>query len=168
MNTAKSNARIKFLSAVVAFMGAAGSAHAGDLKSYPGTFCQAQGHGSHLFYQGTGTAMNNSTSADMNALCPIVRDEVRADGTAWARLYVTTLNLHPTLGLWCDARSYHPDDYQFAAIVRRRGQAPNTGWDDLDMGTLAAPNPGYFLVICTIPRKAGEWPSGIASYHIDE
>jgi hypothetical protein len=163
----KMTVAVKYLAPFVALSSLAAPAIAGNVKSYPGTLCQAQGNTSRLNYYEHGAAHNSSTSADMNIVCPIVRDEVRADGTGWASLFVTTLNLSPSVWLSCDARSYHPDDYGFQT-VSKRWQAPNTDWTDLNMGTLSAPNPGYLLITCTLPRQSGSFPSGIASYRIDE
>lgn len=142
------------------------SASAGNVKFYPATMCRGQNL-SNLSYSQHGAVLNSSASVDMPVVCPLVRDEVRADGNGWASLSVNTLNLNSTVWLWCDARSYHPNDYGFATVTKRY-QAPNTDWTDLDMGTLAAPNPGYLLITCSIPRQSGAYPSGIASYRIDE
>jgi hypothetical protein len=161
---------IKIFLPLAALVTLSATADAGNVKFYPATMCQGQGQGSAtsaLNYYQHGTVHNNSTTVDMPVVCPIVRDEVRADGNGWASLSVNTLNLSTSVWLWCDARSYYPNDYGYATITKRY-QAPNTDWTDMDLGTLAAPNPGYLLITCSIPRQVGSYPSGIASYRIDE
>lgn len=164
--TFKPTTAIKLLAPLAAGFLMTGSAAAGDTKTYPATMCRGQGTYSLNYYE-HGAAHNSISTVDVPTVCPIVRDVVRTDGLGWGSLFVTTLNLHPSIWLGCDARSYHMDDYGFA-VVAKRWQQPNTNWTDLNMGTLAAPDPGYLLITCTIPRLSGPNPSGIASYRIDE
>jgi hypothetical protein len=144
---------------------------AANSKFYPGTLCKITGDanaaGPTLSYYPTGAAHNVSSSTSYNFVCPIVRDEVRSDGLGWASLKVTVLNLS-NVGelLSCTAYTFSPNDYGFGQI--NSSSVGLTDWTDLSFGTVSAPSDGYIVLNCHIPHKTGAWPSGIASYRIDE
>jgi hypothetical protein len=164
------------------------TAHAGDTKFYPGTMCQGSiaeprlvhHHvGSSIVnevfsvfrpptYSTTGAAHNSSLESEMTVVCPIVRDVQNVGGAGWTSLIFNSLNTSATRSLTCVAQTFFPNDYSFGSISSNT-LGPSTDWTDLPLLTLLVPFDGYMLIHCNIPRRDdGDFPSGIASYRIDE
>ncbi len=144
---------------------------AANSKFYPGTLCSITGGSSTSSpspsYYPTGAVHNVSTSTGYTFVCPIVRDEVRGDGLGWASLKVNVLNLTAVSDvLSCIATSFYPNDYGLGQISG--GGVFRTDWMDLSFGTVSVPSDGYIVLTCNIPRRSETYPSGIASYRIDE
>lgn len=161
-----------------------------DDKFYPGTLCQGsvtEIHPLTVFigsstgtvsvplvrpatYANTGAALNWSKQADMSMICPIVRDVVRPDGLSWNYLAVNVLNTSSSRKLTCVAESFFPWDYGFGSKSSAE-LPPLRDWTDLFFPVLSVPVDGYITVTCLVPRvNAGnnQYPSGIASYRVDE
>src|SRR5262249_48015319 len=116
----------------------------------------------------SGAALNPSTDQDMTMVCPVVRDVVRSDGLGWSSLVVNVLNLSHTRTLTCTAQTFYPNDYAVGS-ASSNSLAPLNDWTDLSLATMATSSDGYILVTCTLPREdSNSYPSGVASYRIDE
>jgi len=137
-----------------------------DSKFYPATLCNAI-DGASPSYWTTGAAFNASTTVDRYFVCPVVRDTVRTDGSSWSSLVVTALNLHPTIWMTCFAATSYPDDYEFGHVDANQLH-PSSDWTDLSFPTISVPSTGYMVLNCRVPRFTGPYPSGLASYRIDE
>lgn len=136
---------------------------------YPGTMCQGSLSDRPLYYP-SGAIHNGSYTAEMDILCPIVRSAERVDGKGWSRLLVNALNTSTSTKLYCDALTFDKADYGAdLGVISRTSLEVRTDWTDLSMPVKAVPADGYMLVLCKIPRRpTGGWPSGIASYRIEE
>jgi hypothetical protein len=171
--------------------GAASPAYAGDAKVYPAAMCQGSVPelrtttinvgtspvpitvhyiiDKSVTRQGTGTAMNGSSDFEMPVLCPVVRDVARGDGLGWSSLFVNALNMSATRNLTCLAKTFHKSDHDFGGNFSSNTLPANRDWTDLSFPVLGIPVDGYMLVSCTIPRRdPGGFPSGLASYRVDE
>jgi hypothetical protein len=142
-------------------------------KFYPGTLCSIVSttpnttSSPNPSYYPTGAVHNVSTSTGYTFVCPIVRDEVRGDGLGWASLKVNVLNLTAVSDvLSCTATTFYPNDYGLGQISS--GGVGRTDWVDLSFGNVSVPSDGYIILTCNIPRRSETYPSGIASYRIDE
>jgi hypothetical protein len=163
-------------------------AYAGDTKFYPATMCQGSvyhGYTSQVFigsslvqlpgvyvqpasYATTGAALNPVGEQEMTLVCPIVRDVVRSDNLGWSSLIVNVLNTSHTRNLTCSAQTFYPNDYGFGSASSNT-LGTLTDWTDLSLSVLSLPADGYILISCTLPRvDPNGYPSGIASYRIDE
>lgn len=163
------------------------TAHAGDTKFYPGTMCQGSvgqvalrqvSIGNNVGfsvdtwilpaqYSFSGAAYNYAQDQDMQMVCPLVRDSDRTDGIGWNSLVITALNLNSSRNLTCTAQTYYSNDYAFGSASSAT-LGPLRDWTDLYLSALSVPFNGYMLIYCSVPLKDGNYPSGIASYRIDE
>jgi hypothetical protein len=161
--------------------------HAGDTKFYPGTMCQGT-VGQAAFrpvtigtsttysldtwylpaiYSFSGAAYNYAQDQDMQMVCPLVRDSDRTDGVGWNSLVITALNLNSSRNLTCTAQTFYSNDYAFGSASSAT-LGPLTDWTDLSLSALSVPFNGYMVIYCSVPLRDGNYPSGIASYRIDE
>jgi len=163
------------------------TAEAGDTKFYPATMCQGfvpQTYQSQIVvgqtpaivpgvyilpatYATSGAALNPSSSFDMTVVCPVVRDVVRTDNLGWTSLIVNVLNLNHTKSLACSAQTFYPDDYG-VGNASSNSLAPLHDWTDLPLSAMASSSDAYIVVSCALPVRDDTYPSGIASYRIDE
>jgi hypothetical protein len=119
-------------------------------------------------YSTNGPAYNSRPDIDMWMACPVPRDVVRSDGHGWNTLYATVLNTSKTRSLSCSATTFYDSDYGFGSTAGV-STGPNGNWTDLSLPVISAPNPGYIMLVCVVPRQdAGQAQAGIASYRIDE
>jgi len=143
-------------------------AHAGDTKFYPATLCEAT-DGLTASYAASGAAYNTRTDREMTLVCPLVRDVERSDGLGWSSLIINALNLTPQPNnrwLTCVAQTFNIDDY-LSGTAYSVAVPPNTNWTDMSFGVASVPASGYMLISCQVPRMY-TYPSGLASYRIDE
>ena len=141
------------------------SAQALQVKTLPGSSCQASGSAQDLSYSSVSVA--NRGDGTRSAICPIVRGNPLA---AWTSISVVVRNRHSTQNITC------------VAEARDVTGAAGTGWSEthstagegvqvLTFGPPGGTVPSYgpYVVTCSIPAmEAANQPSYISSIIIVE
>jgi len=145
-------------------MSATMDANAGDGKSFPGTFCQAESVGVHMGYTRTGRAQNPSSST-MYVVCPIVRDAM-TKGIAKANVIVYDRHYSRNLSCTLNSRDQNGGTMGYYKTVSSSGS--NSTRQVLRLGRQGAFSYGIYFMRCAVPGKYANNRSEIASYYMEE
>jgi hypothetical protein len=152
------------VSMALSLVGAAG-AQGQEVRTFPGSSCQASGSAQDLYYSTVSVA--NRGNGTNSAVCPIVRANPLA---GWTAIAVVVNDRHSTQNITC------------VAEVRDVTGTAGTGWSEtqstagegiqaLYFGPPggAVPDYGPYVVVCSIPAmEEVNQPSFISSYIIAE
>lgn len=151
------------VSLALLLVGAAGAQ--AQVRTYPGSACQASGSAQDLYYSGVSVA--NRGDGTRSAVCPIARANPLA---GWSAIYVVVNDRHSTQNISCVAQ------------VRDVTGTAGSGWsetqstDDEGIQVLVfgapggtVPDYGPYVVVCSLPAmEEVNQPSFISSYLIAE
>jgi len=155
---------LTLVSALAATALVATTALADDGKMYPGTTCVADNdYVDHAW----GRAWNTYTNTNLYE-CPVIRDE-QDYGIAWGRVWA--VDQHPQNGydVSCSVNSMYSNQLNQYAYQSGRTSGSNPAPQAINLGSLSAPQYGYYYMSCNVPGTYGAVDkSAVISYYFQE
>jgi len=155
--------------ALVGVVSLSATAHAGDLKVYPGANCHKYlGGGGGTPAEWWGTIQNQNADSDLIVVCPFVRDDDSQGHIASSGMLV--LDRHPSLDVSCDMRmesvGWGGQVYVFSQ------NAHSSGYGNAETYVSFPDFYGlyfqYYYAFCSIPRAFSGTYSHIVYFSISE
>lgn len=153
--------------AIAALLVGPASASAQQVRTFPGSSCQATGSAQDLYYGSSGLLIANRGSSQNSAVCPIVRENGLAP---WSTVVVVVRDRHSTADITCVARA--GDLTGTAGLGWSETQSSvGEGIQAIVFGPPSSDVPLYgpYTIVCSIPAmEETNQPSYIASYLVVE
>ena len=136
-------------------------AHALDLKTFSGVFCQTSGSSQSSHYSRK-ELIAKRTSRTRCPICPIVRDNTSDDMIG---LRVTVRDRHPTRSFPCVLNSVSRDGSGGWPQTRSTGAAFQ-GFQTLSFNGIDQAPGGTYTLVCQLPAMLANVPSYLSSYQL--